>query len=104
MCIFPQEECGQLEEFQSHPKSPSLVFAEESDRLPFSASEIVRPTGFEPVTLGSEDRCAIQLRHGRAVFRGFQDTPWKGRRQAAPACAIRRGDVEAAAGPLATQA
>jgi len=24
-----------------------------------------RPTGFEPVTLGSEDRCAIQLRHGR---------------------------------------
>ena len=25
-----------------------------------------RPTGFEPVTLGSEDRCAIQLRHGRS--------------------------------------
>ncbi len=25
----------------------------------------VRPRGFEPLTLGSEDRCAIQLRHGR---------------------------------------
>jgi hypothetical protein len=24
-----------------------------------------RPIGFEPITLGSEDRCAIQLRHGR---------------------------------------
>ena len=28
-----------------------------------SATRRVRPTGFEPVTLGSEDRCAIQLRH-----------------------------------------
>ncbi len=25
----------------------------------------IRPEGFEPPTLGSEDRCAIQLRHGR---------------------------------------
>ena len=25
----------------------------------------IRPIGFEPITLGSEDRCAIQLRHGR---------------------------------------
>lgn len=24
----------------------------------------VHPIGFEPITLGSEDRCAIQLRHG----------------------------------------
>lgn len=27
----------------------------------------VRPEGFEPSTLGSEDRCAIQLRHGRVM-------------------------------------
>lgn len=27
----------------------------------------VRPAGFEPATLGSEDRCAIQLRHGRKI-------------------------------------
>ena len=27
----------------------------------------VRPEGFEPSTLGSEDRCAIQLRHGRVL-------------------------------------
>jgi hypothetical protein len=26
-----------------------------------------RPVGFEPTTLGSEDRCAIQLRHGRVA-------------------------------------
>lgn len=26
-----------------------------------------RPVGFEPTTLGSEDRCAIQLRHGRLI-------------------------------------
>ncbi len=32
-----------------------------------SPKRVVRPTGFEPVTLGSEDRCAIQLRHGRVV-------------------------------------
>jgi hypothetical protein len=31
-------------------------------------SSQVRPTGFEPVTLGSEDRCAIQLRHGRKRY------------------------------------
>lgn len=27
----------------------------------------IRPRGFEPLTLGSEDRCAIQLRHGRVL-------------------------------------
>ena len=32
--------------------------------------EEARPKGFEPLTLGSEDRCAIQLRHGRLSFYG----------------------------------
>jgi hypothetical protein len=27
----------------------------------------IHPAGFEPATLGSEDRCAIQLRHGRML-------------------------------------
>ena len=28
---------------------------------------MVRPEGFEPPTLGSEDRCSIQLSHGRIL-------------------------------------
>ena len=33
----------------------------------------VRPEGFEPSTLGSEDRCAIQLRHGRITKLSLTD-------------------------------
>ena len=33
--------------------------------VPHDGTFQVRPKGFEPLTLGSEDRCAIQLRHGR---------------------------------------
>ena len=33
----------------------------------------VRPEGFEPSTLGSEDRCAIQLRHGRVTATSLAD-------------------------------
>jgi hypothetical protein len=47
---------------------PAWVFAEKPNRcIALHATKRVRPTGFEPVTLGSEDRCAIQLRHGRVV-------------------------------------
>ena len=31
---------------------------------PQAAKSEVRPEGFEPTTLGSEDQCAIQLRDG----------------------------------------
>ena len=35
----------------------------------------VHPSGFEPETLGSEDRCAIQLRHGCSYFLLFYRKP-----------------------------
>jgi hypothetical protein len=41
-----------------HPLAPNAA-------SPQAAKSEVRPEGFEPPTLGSEDRCAIQLRHGR---------------------------------------
>ncbi len=40
-------------------RDASLCTAAETRR------DELRPAGFEPATLGSEDRCAIQLRHGR---------------------------------------
>ncbi len=37
----------------------------------------VHPSGFEPETLGSEDRCAIQLRHGCIYFLHFYRKPMR---------------------------
>ncbi len=37
--------------------------------LELSADGKIRPEGFEPPTLGSEDRCSIQLSHGRYIIK-----------------------------------
>lgn len=50
---------AEMDRTASHPESPSLIFAEESDELLFSASEIIRLAGFEPATYGLGNRCSI---------------------------------------------
>ncbi len=44
-----------------HPLAPNAT-------APQVAMAEVRPEGFEPPTLGSEDRCSIQLSYGRKLF------------------------------------
>ena len=40
------------------------VFPEGNEKAPAIAEALAHPGGFEPPTLGSEDRCSIQLSHG----------------------------------------
>jgi hypothetical protein len=47
-----------------HPLAPNAA-------SPQAAKSEVRPEGFEPPTLGSEDRCSIQLSYGRVRLPSF---------------------------------
>lgn len=51
---------------QSRKSCTELQQSAPTRRVLARAKDEVRPAGFEPATLGSEDRCAIQLRHGRS--------------------------------------
>jgi hypothetical protein len=52
----------------SKPVPYNITQVQNQEHCPLRFDESrVRPEGFEPPTLGSEDRCAIQLRHGRLI-------------------------------------
>jgi hypothetical protein len=51
--------------------TPQVTFSEPGPMLSCKTVRLVRPERFELPTLGSEDRCSIQLSYGRTgcVFR-----------------------------------
>ena len=56
-------------EWRSDGTPPSFNKTKDGPEFDVNSDHVktykLRPEGFEPPTLGSEDRCAIQLRHGR---------------------------------------
>ena len=56
--------------YQNLPRKPSRTEGPEGIT---KARKEIRPGGFEPPALGSEDRCSIQLSYGRMVGIGRSD-------------------------------
>ncbi len=63
-CRLTQERKGKKRNKVNRLPWLSSNSAKEATRF---CTELVRPTGFEPVTYGLEVRCSIQLSYGRPV-------------------------------------
>ena len=60
----------------AHPRAIGKIKKPRKSKVMIAAERLlmamlIHPIGFEPITLGSEDRCAIQLRHGCSQFVSF---------------------------------
>ena len=56
--------CGESRFFAEVEMCPLQESREPAGSGVRNEKEKVHPTGFEPVTLGSEDRCSVQLSYG----------------------------------------